>query len=273
MPPPPLSAGRRPPRPEAQLEGQSPAASRRAALAAALAVLAVAGWATSAGAGTATAATMATIHGSFLPDRLGARTALTVAMRFSGGEEGIPSPLRGMVLRLPAGLVLDLRGVTRCAPARLRRGVRGCPRSALVGRGRAVLEVKAGSQTIPEESVISILRGPDRRGGPTLQIFGQGETPLYQSATSTALVQRDAPPFGLKLAVSVPRIPTITFEPDASFTALSLTLGGLGRSPRAHAAGTLREPRRCPSGGFPLAASFSFADGSRAQAAARIPCP
>jgi hypothetical protein len=222
---------------------------------------------------TAAENTTATIHGSFLPDRLGARTALTLAMRFSGGEEGIPSPLRAMTLRLPAGLVLDLRGVTRCAPARLRRGVRGCPRSALVGRGRAVLEVKAGSQTIAEESVLTVLRAPDRAGGPTLAIFGQGQTPLYQSATSTALVQRDIPPFGVKLAVSVPRIPTITFEPDASFTSLSLTLGGVAAPPMAHAAGTVREPRRCPAGGFPLAATFSFADHATAQAAARIPCP
>ena len=54
---------------------------------------------------------------------------------------------------------------------------------------------------------------------------------------------------------------------------LSLTLGGLGAAPRAHAADTVHEPRRCPSGGFPLAASFSFADRSTSQAAAHIPCP
>jgi hypothetical protein len=238
-----------------------------------LSVLALAAAVGLAAPGAAGAETTATIHGSFLPDRLGARTALTVAMRFSGGEEGIPSPLRAAVVRLPAGLVLDLRGIKRCAPSRLRRGVRGCPRSALVGRGRAVLETKAGSQTIRENSVITILRGLDRAGAATLAIFGQGHTPLYQSATSTALVQRDSAPFGVKLAVSVPRIPTITFEPDASFVSLSLTLGGLGPAPKAHAAGAVREPRRCPPGGFPLEASFSFADHSTAQAADRIRCP
>ena len=42
---------------------------------------------------------------------------------------------------------------------------------------------------------------------------------------------------------------------------------------RAHAAGALTVPRRCPAGGFPFAAEFGFAGGSRATATARVRCP
>jgi len=56
--------------------------------------------------------------------------------------------------------------------------------------------------------------------------------------------------------------------PDASFRSFSLTIGG----PDAHA-GTIRVPRRCPPGGFPLAASFTFADHSTANSSTAVPCP
>jgi hypothetical protein len=222
----------------------------------------------------AQAATGATMHASFLPDRLGASTAFTLAFRFSGGEEGVPAPLRRMIVRMPAGLTIDLRGVEPCVKARLRGGgAAGCPSASLLGRGHALLATHAGSQTIAEEPTISIFRGPNRASRPTFEIFGRGETPLNESTTSDAILQPDGPPFGSKITVSVPPIPTLVYEPDASFSSLSLTLGRVGGSPRAHAAGKIVLPRSCPTGGFPFAASFAFADGSTASAAAKVRCP
>ncbi len=215
------------------------------------------------------------MHPSLLPDRLGASTALTLAFRLSGGDEGVPPPLSAMVVRLPAGLTIDLRGVGTCAGSRLRhRGAGGCPAGSLVGRGHAMMSVHAGSLAVPEETTIAIFRGPDRAGRPTLEIFGQGRTPLDQSSISTAVLDPDSAPYGSKLTVSIPAIPTLVFEPDASFDSLSLTVGGIGHNPLAHAAaGAILVPRRCPAGGFPFAASFAFADGSTASASATLPCP
>ena len=212
---------------------------------------------------------------SLLPDRLGASTALTLAFRLSGGHEGVPPPLSAMVVRLPAGLSIDLRGVVTCARSRLEhRGAAGCPGGSLVGRGHALMSVHAGSLAVPEETTIAIFRGPNRAGRPTLEIFGQGETPLDQSSISTAVLEPALAPYGSKLSVSIPAIPTLVFEPDASFVSLSLTVGGVGRNPRAHAAaGAILVPHRCPAGGFPFAASFAFADGSTASASASAACP
>ena len=47
--------------------------------------------------------TAATIAPSLSPDRLGVRARLTLAIDFSGGELGVPSPVQGVVLRFPAG--------------------------------------------------------------------------------------------------------------------------------------------------------------------------
>jgi hypothetical protein len=94
---------------------------------------------------------------SLLPDRLGASTALTLAFRFSGGVEGVPAPLRGLVVHLPAGLTVNLRGAGVCRPARLRSaGASGCSSRALVGRGHALMKVHAGTLAAPESAVISI---------------------------------------------------------------------------------------------------------------------
>ncbi len=220
-------------------------------------------------------ATSASMRPSLLPNRLGASTALTLAFRFSVGEEGVPAPLSGMVVRLPAGLRINLRGVGTCTRSLLQhRGAAGCPVGSLVGRGHASMSVHAGSLAVGEEATVTIFRGPNRGSRPTLEIFGQGETPLNQSSISTGVLEPNSAPYGSKLTVSIPPIPTLVLEPNASFVSLSLTVGGVGRGPRAHAAaGAILVPRSCPAGGFPFAASFTFADGSTASASTSVACP
>jgi hypothetical protein len=229
--------------------------------------IAVLGWAASASA-TAQAATVASIHPSLQPDRLGASTALTLALRYSAveeGREGVPAPVRTIVTQLPAGLRIDLRGVQGCSATRLRQdGAAGCPSGSLLGRGHAALEVHAGSQTLPEQAAEWAFRGPNRGSSPTLEILGQGYTPLYERTVSTGVLSGDHAPYGSELTVSIPPIPTLVYEPDASLTSMSLTISRNG---------TIAVPGSCPAGGFAFAAASTFADGSTATATASVPCP
>ncbi len=226
---------------------------------------------------TAGAATGASIHASFVPDGLGVNAAFTFTARLSGaeegvlGEEGVPAPVRRIVVQLPAGLGFDVRGVGTCAGARLQReGAAACPASSLVGRGHATLEVHAGSETIPEQATLRAFRGPNLGGHLTLEILGQGSTPLDERTVSTGVLRADSPPYGSKLTVSIPPIPTLMYEPDASVISFSLTVG----NPRANtSAGAITVPRHCPAGGFPFAASFTFAEHSSAAATAHARCP
>jgi hypothetical protein len=216
------------------------------------------------------ASTSGLIHVSFAPYRLGAKATAAISLGFADGPGGVPAPLSGAVLRLPAGLRVDLSGIAVCRPSHLRsRGASGCMETSLLGRGHALLEVHAGSQTLPENATISVFRGPDSDARPTFEIFGQGSTPLYERAISTAVLGADAAPFGSKLTLSVPPIPTLTYEPNASFSSLSLTIGNAG----ARSRGVIALPSRCPGGGFPFAASFTFADRGTASASTRLPCP
>jgi hypothetical protein len=215
------------------------------------------------------AATEVSVFPLVAPYSLGAHAKATIALRFFGGANGVPAPLRGLVLRLPAGLGVDLSGVATCRTATLRaRGAAGCPGGSLIGRGRATLEVHAGSQTLPESATISVFRAPDRGGHRAFTIYGHGQTPLDETTISTAILLGDSPPYGSKLVVVVPPVPTLTFEPDASYTTLSLTIGGTARAPRP-----IVIPSRCPRAGFAFAASFSFAGGAHAGESGRLPCP
>jgi hypothetical protein len=216
----------------------------------------------------------ASIRPSFLPDKLASETAFTFSFGLHSAEGEVPPPLSSMVVQLPAGLALDLGRAAVCPPSRLRHGgPAACPARSLIGRGHAVLEVHAGSQAIGEEALLWALRTPNRGGHSSFALFGQGRTPLVQQTTSIAVVSPDDAPYGSKLTVSIPPIPTVMYEPDASIISLSLTLGAAHGRSRAHAFAAVTVPRRCPAGGFPLAADFAFADGTSTSATARIPCP
>jgi hypothetical protein len=253
----------------------SAAAIRRRGTAAVVAAFMAWGACTAIASTGAQTETNASMRPSLLPDRLGARTALTLAFRFSGGAEGVPAPLRRLVIHLPAGLSVNLRGAGVCRPSQLRsRGASGCASKSLIGRGHALMNVHAGSLAVAENTSISVYRGPNRGAHQALEILSQGSTPLVQSTIATAILTPDGGQYGFRLTVSVPAIPTLVFEPDASFVSLSLTVGGIGRRPRAHAAaGSILVPRTCPSAGFPFAADFTFAGGATASTSATVACP
>jgi hypothetical protein len=227
--------------------------------------------------------TWATLTPSFSPDRLGARGAVTFTIRYeggtsevpwyAGGKRGVPSPVRKLVVRFPAGMGPDIPNVRSCVLARLRaHGARGCPAASRLGGGHALTEIHAGSQTLTENVALRAFVGPVRKGQPTLEILGEGYTPFGERLVFTGRLLFDRAPYGEELVMSIPPIPTLPLEPDASMVSLSLTLGESGHG-RRRGANTVIVPRSCPPGGFPFAAESTYADGSSGSATATAPCP
>ncbi|HTR89191.1 MAG TPA: hypothetical protein VMG62_03665 [Solirubrobacteraceae bacterium] len=217
--------------------------------------------------------TSASIAVSLSPDRPGARAALTVTIDYGGGELGVPSPVRRSVLRMPAGLSLDIPKLRSCSAARLRaRGAAGCSSQSLLGRGQALAEVHAGSQRITEHATLWAFLGPLTGSlEPSFQILAQGYTPIDERKVLTGTVEGDDPPYGERLALPIPPIPSLPYEPDASIVTFSLTIGAFvdGRAPISR----VLVPSVCPSGGFPFAGEFQYADGSKSSAYTSVPCP
>jgi hypothetical protein len=222
---------------------------------------------------TTSAQTSAAIAPSLAPSRLGAEGALAFDIHFTGGEFGVPAPVRRSILRFPAGLGIEMPELRSCAPARLRsRGASGCPAQSEIGRGSALAEAHVGSQILTENIALWVFLGPLGSVQPTLEVLAQGYTPFEERMVLTGTVISANAPFGEELVLSIPPIPTLPLEPDASIVNLSLTLGASG-SHRARDANTVLVPSSCPAGGFPFAAEFTYADGSSSSAQATTPCP
>jgi hypothetical protein len=251
--------------------GRSPI-RRSAALAVWVALTLCVTQTTPAGGETATSETTARIRTSFSPNRLGAKAAFTFTVHYSGGEFGAPSPVRKAVLHLPPGLRMNIPTLRDCTRAHLQaRGASGCPARSQIGSGHALADVHAGSELEREEATVWAFLGPLQNGNPTIEILGQGYTPLDERVVVTGVVLPDRAPYGEELVMSIPPIPTIPLEPDASIVSFSLTIGGTRF--RAHNPNTVIVPSRCPAGGFPFAADFTYADGSTSSATATVSCP
>ena len=93
-------------------------------------------------------------------------------------------------------------------------------------------------------------------------ILGVGSTPLHERVISTGVLHRDSAPYGTQLAISIPAIPTLVYEPDGSVDSMTVTLGGV-----------TVVPRHCPAGGFPFAADITFSDRSTAHPTTTVRCP
>jgi hypothetical protein len=221
----------------------------------------------------AQAQTSATLTPTLSPDRLNARGALTLAVGYAADGLGVPSPVRKAVIALPAGLGLHVPSLRSCSPTRLRaRGASGCPSQARLGSGHALVESTAGSQLITENIDLSLFIGPLQSFQPTFEMLGQGSTPLEKRILIAGTVASGDAPYGEELVMSIPPIPTLPLEPEASLASLTLTVGTSAHR-LARAANTVVVPSSCPAGGFPFAAEFTYADGSTGKAIATVPCP
>jgi hypothetical protein len=217
--------------------------------------------------------TTATITPTLSPDRLGAEGALQLTIDYSSNESAVPLPVTGSVLRFPAGLGVEIPHLRSCSPTRLRtQGPKACPPQSLLGHGHAIAEAQAGSQIVSEGINLTLFVGPFHNLQPTFEILGRGYTPFDESIVLTGTVRPDNPPYGEDLVLSIPPIPTLPLEPDASIVSMSLTVG----TPKPRhpiTVNTVVVPPSCPTGGFPFAAEFTYADGSTSSALAGAVCP
>jgi hypothetical protein len=218
-------------------------------------------------------ATSASLSPSLSPDRYRAKAALTFTIDYTGGELGVPSPVRKAVLGLPAELTLAIPVLRSCTAAiLLARGVGGCPAQSEIGGGHAVVIGSLGTKPLVEHVTLWAFLGPPRDLQPTFEILAQGYTPLSVKMVLPATALPARAPYGEDLAMSIPPIPTVPNEPDASVVSFSLTIGARARR-RAQPSATVTVPSHCPRGGLPFAAAFTYANGSQSNALATIPCP
>jgi hypothetical protein len=228
----------------------------------------------------ASAAQSVSLRASFSPYRLGGRTTIGFDFEIAAPPGQIPSAVTDIDVHYPrnVGIVLSGLGVAACTPALL--GETGCPTNSIMGGGSALAELRFGEQIVSEHARLTIARAPNEEGHIALLFYAVGPSPVDTQILSPAQLVPAAPPFGGRLNIELPLVPSVPGAPDVAITQMQATIGpqgvtyyeklageALGYTPRG-----ILLPDSCPRGGFPFAAEFTVLDGSHPTARATIPC-
>jgi hypothetical protein len=226
----------------------------------------------------------ATLNASFSPDRLSTPTTITFGFHLATTEGTAPPPLTGIDLKMPAGMnyTTTTLGLAICQPSALvAKGLDGCPANSRLGYGSAVVEVPFGLGSGHEIPEVQALSGPSPKGNLVVLFYANGLYPVYAQLAFSGEVLPDSGEFGSQLATTVPLITSVPGGPDVSVVSVTSTIGPshLTYYKRVHGHRVSFHPRgvsvpeRCPRGGFPFAAEFTFLDGSQTSAQTKVPCP
>jgi hypothetical protein len=233
---------------------------------------------------TAGAAETVALHTSFSPDRFGASTTIGFGFDIASTSGGSPSPLQSVSLRLPAGVnyLSTTLGLAICQPAALlARGLAGCSPNSRLGFGSAYVEVPFGQGSGHEIPDIQALMGPPRDGNIVVLFYADGREPVYAQIVFEGELVAGSETLGGSLRAAVPLIPSVPGGPPVSIISVRTTIGpaGLTYHERVHGHTVsfhptgVSVPLRCPHGGFPFSAEFTFQDGASAKATSTVPCP
>jgi hypothetical protein len=220
----------------------------------------------------------------FTPYRLGTPTSIDLDLSIHAPSGQIPSALTEVEVRYPQnlGFALSGLGLAVCSSAMLEEsGAGGCPANSIMGRGSATAELGFGGHVVRENASISIARAPDQEGHIALLLYASGPSPVNTQILSPAQLLPTSPPFGGRLNMELPIIPSVPGAADVAIISLDVTLGPEGLtyfervddSTLAYTPKGILLPKTCPRGGFPFAATFSFLDGSHPEARTVLPCP
>ena len=226
----------------------------------------------------------ASLHASFSPNRLSAPTTISFGFSLSTSEGAAPPPLTALKLRMPAGMnyTTTTLGLAICQPAALlEKGLKGCSPNSRLGYGSAFVEVPFGVGSGHEIPEIQALSGPSPNGNLVVLFYANGVFPVSAQLTFSGEVLPDSGSFGSQLATTVPPVSSVPGGPDVSILSVQTTIGPSHLTYYKHRHGHLvafhprgvSVPERCPRGGFPFAAEFTFQDQSHASAATAVPCP
>jgi hypothetical protein len=226
----------------------------------------------------------ASLHASFSPNRLGVPTTISFGFHLETDEGTAPPPLIALDLRIPAGMnyTSTTLGLAICQPAALvAKGLAGCSPNSRLGYGSALVEVPFGTGTGHEIPEIQAVAGPSPNGNLVVLFYADGRFPVYAQLTFSGEVLPDTGRYGSQLAATVPLVTSVPGGPDVSIVNVQATIGPSHLTYYKHVHGRLvpfrprgvAVPERCPRGGFPFAAEFTFQDQTHTSAQTSVPCP
>jgi hypothetical protein len=230
------------------------------------------------------AAPSARLHVTFAPERLGHGTTLEFGARISEPRGRVPPPLTELDVRYPSvlGIAVGGLGLVTCSRPNLETyGLGACPADSRMGEGSALAEIPVGPVVVKEHAEVAILRAPEQENHLALLFYASGISPVFAHIAFSGQLLPAPAPYGARIHIDVPLVPSLPGAPDVSVVRLHATLGPRGLTYYERVRGRLVAykprgillPRKCPRGGFAFGATFGFLDGSHARARYSVPCP
>jgi hypothetical protein len=224
------------------------------------------------------------LSATLTPERLGQGTTIGFSFQIDAPAGRVPPPLSAVDLRYPEnlGIATSGLGLETCSVAMVEAfGADNCPSESVMGTGSALAEIPVGPEIVHEYAPVTIFRAPTKNGQIALLLYANGLSPVDAQILLPSLLLPASAPFGGRVQIAVPLVPSLPDSPDVAVVRLTTTLGPLGITyyERVHGRAVAYHPRglllpdSCPHGGFPFAAELSFVDGSRASVSTVVPCP
>jgi hypothetical protein len=156
---------------------------------------------------------------------------------------------------------VNARYFRRCSPNRLQaRGVRGCPVSSIIGRGRAQGDARPIVNDLIDAR-ITMFNGPTRNGNPTIIIYAVPDLSGPITIVGELRRQPRSSDYGYVLSVDVPPIPTLPGQPNASVSFFDATTIDRTVRRRGRTIHYITGPIVCSGTFFLLDGSFSYDGG------------
>jgi hypothetical protein len=219
----------------------------------------------------------ARLTAAFRPKRLGAPTTVAFSVAIGAQAQSVPAPVSSIEVGYPEtlGLATSGLGLAACEPAALEaEQAYACPANSKIGQGSALVEVPFGPAVVPEQVGLEIYAAPSTDGRLHLAILVDGKKPVLATLVMTGVLLPG------RLQITVPPIVGIAGGPDVSLVRMSASIGGaltyyerVGGRLVAYQPRGIGLPDSCPRGGWRLAASFAFINGTRSRAETIVPCP
>jgi hypothetical protein len=230
------------------------------------------------------AAEKAGVNAGFAPESPGKKSTVTIGFQIGSAQGPDVTHLTSVALRLPNGVTngFNTLGPETCDVTKLElQGLTGCPSNSVVGIGTAVVSVRLGSGQVFEPVKLVILMAPAKDEQTELLFYSLGTKPVISQLVFHALLLGDEKPFGALIEASIPPIPALPGEPDAALISMQAVIApkSLLYHKREHGVTVAYAPEgfdtppKCPQGGYPFAATFTFASGAKESASTRVPCP
>jgi hypothetical protein len=206
--------------------------------------------------------------------------------------EDRPATLHRIELRFPDGFGISTSGlgIAPCRPPAAvieaivlpdTGGLAGCSPNAVIGRGRALADVRIDTMTIPELTDVSVLTG-SVIGARRLRLiyYIDGRHPFAARLVFAGTLSEARPPWGGTISLVVPSIPTLPSGATLALRRIRVAIGENvvyhrreGRRRIAYRPRAVAVPATCPRRGFRFQAQLVFADGYRTSSDAIVPCP